>query len=95
MEHFAPDKTISLFVKNIWVLESQNTTAKTNLPFFADGYPGLMFHQTENGLKVHPHNKLMPAVFLYGQTIKPIELQINGSYLIIVFQLYPFVLRSF
>lgn len=95
MEHFAPDKTISLFVKNIWVLEGQNTTAKTNLPFFADGYPGLMFHQTENGLKVHPHNKLMPEVFLYGQTIKPIELQITGSYLIIVFQLYPFVLRSF
>lgn len=94
-QDFTPAKAISLFVKNIWVLESRDRTAKTNLPFFADGYPGLMFHQTENGLKVKPHEKQMPEIFLYGQTIKPIEIEVDGSYLIIVFQLYPFVLRSF
>ncbi len=90
-----PDKSISLFVKNIWVFENDDKTKKTNLPFFADGYPGLMFQQTDNGLTVYPHNKVMPEIFLYGQTIKPIELQISGTYLIIIFQLYPFVLRNF
>jgi hypothetical protein len=56
---------------------------------------GLMFQETENGLLVNPHKKLMPAFFLYGQTIKPIELEIKGKYELIVFQLYPFVLKSF
>ena len=37
----------------------------------------------------------MPVLFLYGQTINPIELEITGAYQIIIFQLYPFVLKSF
>ncbi len=90
-----PDKSISLFVKNIIVLEETQTVQKTVLPFFADGYPGLMFQETEHGLLVSPHNKQMPLIFLYGQTIKPIELIIKGKYKLIVFQLYPFVLTSF
>ena len=36
----------------------------------------------------------MPALFLYGQTIKPIELEIKGAYSLVIFQLYPFVLKS-
>ncbi len=90
-----PDKSISLFVKNILVFEETQTDQKTVLPFFADGYPGLMFQDTENGLLVSPHNKQMPVLFLYGQTIKPIELVIEGKYKLIVFQLYPFVLKNF
>ena len=90
-----PDKSISLFVKSILVFEELQTAQKTILPFFADGYPGLMFQDTENGLLVSPHNKQMPLLFLYGQTIKPIELVIEGTYKLIIFQLYPFVLKSF
>jgi len=37
----------------------------------------------------------MPLLFIYGQTIKPIELVIRGSYKLIAFQLYPFVIKSF
>ncbi|UIR57416.1 AraC family transcriptional regulator [Sphingobacterium sp. SRCM116780] len=90
-----PDQTIALFVKNIWVFEGGDENAKTRLPFFADGYPGLLFQQAENGLIIYPHNKEMPTIFLYGQTIKPIELELSGPYLILIFQLYPFVLRTF
>jgi AraC-like DNA-binding protein len=90
-----PDKSIALFVKNILVFEEPETNQKTILPFFADGYPGLMFQDTENGLLVSPHNKQMPLLFLYGQTIKPIELVIQGYYKLIVFQFFPFVLNSF
>lgn len=94
-QNIIPDKSISLFVKNIWVFESEGKSVKTSLPFFADGFPGLMFQQTENGLIVKPHGKKMPEIFLYGQTINPIVLEISGTYLIIIFQLYPFVLRTF
>jgi len=90
-----PGKSIALFVKSILVFEEPGTKQKTVLPFFADGYPGLIFQETSNGLLVNPHNKLMPAMFLYGQTINPIELVMTGSYKLIVFQLYPFVLKSF
>ena len=90
-----PDKSISLFVKSILIFEEPQTDEKTILPFFADGYPGLMFQDTENGLLVNPHNKQMPLLFLYGQTIKPIELVIKGRYKLIVFQLHAFVLKSF
>jgi len=43
-----PGKSVSLFVKNIWVFENDDKDIQTNLPFFADGYTGLMFQQTAN-----------------------------------------------
>lgn len=42
---FQPDKSIALFVKNILVFEEPDADKHTTLPFFADGYPGLMFHE--------------------------------------------------
>lgn len=86
---------MSLFVRNIWTFEEPEADRKTALPFFADGYPGLMFGETENGLVVYPHGKRMPLLFLYGQTLKPVELHLQGAYRLVVFQLYPFVLKSF
>ncbi len=94
-ETLEPEKSVSLLVKRILVFEESIPDLKTSLPFFADGYPGLMFQETENGLHVMPHNKAMPRLFLYGQTIKPIELMMEGRYRLIIFQLYPFVLKSF
>lgn len=76
------------------VFESNETDTKTNLPFFADGFPGLMYHETPNGLYVNPHRKRMPQLFIYGQTIEPIEIEIFGCYQIIIFQLYPFTLYT-
>ncbi|RFS16250.1 AraC family transcriptional regulator [Emticicia sp. C21] len=94
-ENIIPDKSVSLFIKNILVFEEYENTSKTILPFFADGYPGLIFQETQNGLLVNPHRKQMPVLFLYGQTIHPIELVMEGNYKLIIFQLYPFVLKSF
>ncbi|MGG6231258.1 helix-turn-helix domain-containing protein [Tenacibaculum sp. SDUM215027] len=95
MLKITPDKTTSLFVKDILVFKSLDKNITTHLPFFADGYPGFLFYESDGGLKVNPHNKAMPNIFLYGQTIHPVELEIVGAYQVIVFQLYPFVLRTF
>ncbi|MGK9127606.1 AraC family transcriptional regulator [Olivibacter sp. SA151] len=86
---------ISLFVKDIWIYKEDTVNGQVNLPFFADGYPGLLFQQTKEGLLIKPHGKLMPLSFLYGQTIQPIEMQLTGPYLLIIFRLYPFVFKSF
>jgi AraC-like DNA-binding protein len=91
-----PDEAISLFVKSILIYEELESNGhKTVLPFFADGYPGIIFQETKKGLLVHPHDKEMPLFFLYGQTIKPIELVLEGNYRLIIVQLYPFVLQKF
>ncbi|MFZ6010026.1 MAG: helix-turn-helix domain-containing protein [Bacteroidota bacterium] len=88
------DKAVSSFVKSILVFEGTDAAAKTNLPFFADGFPGLMCHETPLGLCVNPHKKRMPPLFVYGQTIEPIEIEIEGTYQMIVLQLFPFTVKS-
>lgn len=90
-----PGKHIALFVKNIMVFEETGDNQKTILPFFADGYPGLVFYEAPKALTAYPHNKKMPSFFLYGQTLNPMEVMFESSYRMIVFQFYPFILKSF
>ncbi|WP_343565378.1 helix-turn-helix domain-containing protein [Sphingobacterium sp.] len=94
VQNIIPDQPVALFVKNIMVFENKDDV-ETAIPFFADGYPGLMFHQTEKGLTIQPYGKKMPIMFLYGQTIKPIAIEVDGPFKIVIFQFYPFVLRAF
>ena len=86
------DNRITPFIKEIYLLESSNNSDH-KLPFYADGYPGIMYSETQVAIKLLPINKLLPNYFLYGQTIEPIELEIQGAYKLIVFQLYPFATR--
>jgi len=93
-QHVEHDKALSPFVKSIMIFESNEISIKTHLPFFADGFPGLIYQETPSGLYVNPHKKRMPPLFIYGQTIEPIEIEITGSYQMIAFQLYPFTLQA-
>ena len=89
----SPVNSLSPFVKEIMVMENDQPGSH-NLSFYADGFPGIIFHETQNGLHILPQNKFMPLLFLYGQTIHPVELKMNGRYQLIIFQLYPFVIDS-
>jgi AraC-like DNA-binding protein len=93
-QHIEYNKALSPFIKSIMVFECDEANTKTKLPFFADGFPGLIYHETPNGLYVNPHNKRMPKLFVYGQTIEPIEIEISGNFQMIVFQLFPFTLKT-
>lgn len=64
------------------------------LTFYADGYPGLIFQQTEKGYFLYNQVKKMPSLFLHGQTVQPVEFLPAGSYKVIIFVLYPQVLKS-
>ena len=88
------NRNLDLYVKDVFILENEDASKTSLLPFFADGYPGIMFQQSENGVFRHPHNKLLSDFFLYGQTLVPIELAVTGAYRLIVFQLYPFAART-
>lgn len=94
-QHIIPDKSVSLFVKTIMFFEETGNNLKTILPFFADGYPGLVYYEAKKPVTALPHDKKMPAFFLYGQTLNHMQLVFESSYRMIVFQFYPFILKSF
>ncbi len=62
----------------------------TKMPLYADGYPGIMFQQSENGFYLQPKGKKLSEFFLFGQTLHPALLEAKGKNKFIVFQLYPF-----
>lgn len=85
---------LDFFVKDILVLEEQfPTSKKTVLSFFADGYPGIVLLQSKNGAVLYPQSKKLSDFFIYGQTVHPIEIEIEDSYKLIVFQLFPFAVK--
>ncbi|WP_461534205.1 helix-turn-helix domain-containing protein [Sinomicrobium sp.] len=81
------------YVNDILVFEEKNQNAETVLPFFADGFPGIVFNVAPNGLYLQHKNKRLSDFFLYGQTINPIELSVKGTYKLIAFQIFPFAVR--
>lgn len=89
-----PDPQLAPYVKSILVFESREEDSQTHLPFYADGFPGLIFHTAGSRLRVYPHPQKMPEVFIYGQTLQPVEIRIKGRFQLVIFQLYPFALRT-
>lgn len=90
MKELKPAIAIAPFVKTIFLLEDKDTKGKTSLPFYADGYPGIAFRQSEGDAFLQPKKKKLSTFFLYGQTLKPIKIELTGAYRLIVFQLHPF-----
>ncbi len=85
---------LELFVKEIFIWENQDDPQNLKLTFFADGYPGIVYLQSEKALLL-PREKELSGFFLYGQMIAPYELSIRAPYLMIGFQLYPFAAKLF
>lgn len=82
------------FVKEIFLLENQQVgMPPERLSFYADGFPGLVFLQTETPVYQLPKGKLLSSLFLYGQTIHPLELEMTGAYQMLAFQLQPYAVR--
>lgn len=89
-----PDQSIARYVKSILVYNNEDDNDRTVLPFFADGYPGLIYHTAVKNMTLFPSGQLMKPFFIYGQTLHPIELVVKGRFRMVIFQLFPFALRS-
>lgn len=90
--HFKPSPFLTPLVRAIFVLEDQEAKGETRLPFYADGFPGIMYQEANKMIHM-PANKVLDPFILYGQTIEAMELVVDGPYKIIAFQLYPFAAR--
>lgn len=88
-EYFVQDE-LAPYVNCIMTGEISDLLSTTSMPLYADGYPGIMFQQSDNGFFLLPKNKRLSELFLYGQTIDPISLDVKGRHKYVVVQLYPF-----
>lgn len=77
----------------VWRIEVFEGSHAATLPFYADGYPGVIYHQTKGGLYFDGINKQSPF-FLYGQTVKPVNMKVAGAFKVIAFYLYPYAIKS-
>jgi AraC-like DNA-binding protein len=68
----------------------------TTLPFFADGFPGLIYFQSSGKVTVSAGgiSKVMDPLFVYGQTLEPISIHFESSFRMYMLQLYPSVIES-
>ncbi len=89
VEYIIP-QNLEPYVNCIMVDESDDPNTHTNIQLYADGYPGIMFQQSENEFYFLPKKKKLSELFLYGQTVEPASLDTKGKFSFVVVQLYPF-----
>jgi AraC-like DNA-binding protein len=82
--------SLGQYVNCVYIRESEDPKGHTNIPLYADGYPGIMFQEAAKGFYLLPRQKKLSRLFLFGQTITPVSLDVRGPFKYIVFQLYPF-----
>lgn len=93
MKELLVHKNLEAFVKDIFLLESDEENSLNKIPFYADGFPGIIYSQSTNHFKLMPRNKELSEFYLYGQTIEPISLDVTGSYKLVCMRMYPFAAR--
>lgn len=86
-------KSIEPFGKDICVLEMDDTDTEKKLPFYADGFAGIIYSKSANPFYQQPNGKKLPGFYLYGQTVEPITLDVTGAFKLILIRLYPFAVR--
>jgi len=81
-------------VKDVVRIEDGVAKTVNKLPYFADGLPGIMYQQADTPMYLNEDQKRLANLYLYGQTIKPIELSTAGKQRVIIVYLYPHVLKN-
>ena len=93
MQKLSKHKSLDPYVKDIFLLENNDEKSENNLPFYADGYPGIVYSESNNDFFLRPRNKKLSDFYLFGQTIEPISLYVKGNFKLIGLILYPFSVR--
>ncbi len=88
-----PKEGLKKHVRFFWYMEGP--VPKT-FDIVADGYPGIVFHQAEDAMTLEQNSstRILPPVFLYGQTIQPIRLKTSGRFSMIGVNFFPHVTKS-
>lgn len=93
MKQLPMHKTIEPFGKDIIILEMDETDTEKKLPFYADGFPGIVYSKSAKPFYQQPKGKKLSDFYLFGQTVEPMNLEVNGAFKLICIRLYPFAVR--
>lgn len=93
MTELSRPESLTPYVKHIFLLEGHTPDLETVLPIYADGFPGIMYAESKSPVILGPRQKQLSSFFLFGQTIEPISLTVEGEFRYIVLQFYPFAVR--
>ncbi|MCE7060839.1 helix-turn-helix domain-containing protein [Dyadobacter sp. CY343] len=89
-----PSHDLRDYVKYFWVLEDNRGQATSRrFQTIADGSPGMIFHESENG-SLYQFEKQLPPTFLYGQTTSATEIKSPPAFRAIGIYLYPHALKT-
>lgn len=89
-----PPAYLKDYVRYFWTLESNGIGASPKtFKTIADGCPGLIVQQSENGTFYDQNNKPLPRIFLYGQATKHAQIHALGKFSTIGIYLHPSALK--
>ena len=94
IKNIIKDYKLDQFVNDILILKNEENALNSHLPIFADGFPGVFFKKLGKEVTLLPQYKKLSDFFVYGQTIEPVEISVQGEYLFVIFQLYPFSVKT-
>lgn len=92
-QEFLPPPLLTDYVKYTWVLESNERNTYKTFATIADGLPGMIFQQSDQG-DFYQFNKRLPPMFLYGQTTRNMEIRSPASFRNIGVYFYPHALKA-
>ncbi|WP_341836973.1 helix-turn-helix transcriptional regulator [Chitinophaga pollutisoli] len=88
-----PPPALRRFVQYCWTLESHAGDEAQAFRTLADASPGIIFQHPGKGV-LYQENKLLPPVFLYGQSTRHAGLRLEGEFGVSGMVLRPGALRS-
>lgn len=89
-----PPAHLKAFVRGFWTLEAPSEgKAPTTFRTFADGSPGLIFHEVANG-SFYQNGKELPHFFLYGQATTHANIHSTGPLTAVGIFLRPDALKA-
>ncbi|MDF2189118.1 helix-turn-helix transcriptional regulator [Paraflavitalea sp. CAU 1676] len=93
-QQLPPPEHLKEYIRSIWTLEVP-ADGQTPHVFrtFAEGAPGLVFQQAEDG-KVYQNDKELPGLFLYGSATTHARLHATGKLKIVGIFLHPNALKT-
>src|SRR5688572_760222 len=94
-QQLSPPPQLKNYIRYFWVLESDTVgQSEKKLLCLADGCPGIVFQNSSLGSFPDPSDEHRPQVFLYGQTVKPTELNLGDQFKTVGICFYPYALKS-
>ncbi len=81
--------TVQHCVRDIFIYRNIHEQEESILPFYPDGYPGIVYLEAESATAKLRVEKPVSHLFLYGQSTHPVTLAIKKGKLMMVFRITP------